>query len=187
VNPAAVSAEDRQAAKAANFGLSYGMGTARFIAQARTEYGVTFTRAQAQAFRNGFFGLYRGVKAWHDRFREPYGTESTIDITVASGRRRLGVKRFTEKLPSPIQMQVSDGFKRGQAELWRTRGQVGGDVLPVVVAHDEVGVEVDHDHVEEAAEWLRAGMTAGMQTILSEVPVVFETTIGADWAGTPLA
>jgi hypothetical protein len=29
-------------------------------------------------------------------------------------------------------------------------------------------------------------MTAGMQTILGEVPVVFETTIGQDWAGTPL-
>jgi hypothetical protein len=69
---------------------------------------------------------------------------------VPSGRRRLGVKRFTEKLPSPIQMQVSDGFKRGLAELWRTRLEVGGDPKPVLVAHDEVGVEVDQEHAEEA-------------------------------------
>jgi DNA polymerase I-like protein with 3'-5' exonuclease and polymerase domains len=186
IDPAAVNAEDRQAAKAANFGLSYGMGSARFIAQARSEYGVTFTRAEAQEFRNGFFGLYRGIKAWHDRIREPYGEETPIDICVPSGRRRLGVKRFTEKLPSPIQMQVSDGFKRGLAELWRTRAQVGGDPKLAVVAHDEVGIEVDCDQAIEAAEWLRVGMTAGMQTILSQVPVVFETTIGQDWAGTPL-
>jgi DNA polymerase I-like protein with 3'-5' exonuclease and polymerase domains len=187
VDPSGVSAEDRQAAKAANFGLSYGMGRARFIAQARAEYGVTFTRAQAQELRNGFFGLYRGVKAWHDSFREAYGQETPIDISVPSGRRRLGVKRFTEKLPSPIQMQVSDGFKRGLAELWRPRDQVGGDRRPVVVAHDEVGIEVDRASATEAAEWLRAGMTAGMQPILREVPVVFETTIVADWAGTPLS
>jgi DNA polymerase I-like protein with 3'-5' exonuclease and polymerase domains len=83
-------------------------------------------------------------------------------------------------------MQVSDGFKRGLAELWRTRDQVGGDPKPVVVAHDEVGVEVDREHAAEAAEWLRAATTAGMQTILMQVPVVFETTIGRDWAGTPL-
>jgi DNA polymerase I-like protein with 3'-5' exonuclease and polymerase domains len=186
VDPKQVSAEDRQAAKSANFGLSYGLGATRFIAQARSEYGVSLTRAESEQFRAGFFELYPGIRAWHNRVREPYGQETPTDIVVPSGRRRLGVKRFTEKLPSPIQMQVSDGFKRGLAELWRTRDQVGGDPKPVVVAHDEVGVEVDGDHAEEAAEWMRAGMTTGMQTILTQVPVVFETTVGADWAGTPL-
>jgi DNA polymerase-1 len=186
VDPNQVSAEDRQAAKSANFGLSYGLGATRFIAQARSEYGVRLTRAESEQFRAGFFELYPGIRAWHNRVREPYGQETPSDIVVPSGRRRLGVKRFTEKLPSPIQMQVSDGFKRGLAEVWSTRLQVGGDPKPVLVAHDEVGVEVDCGHAEEAAAWMRAGMTAGMQTILKQVPVVFETTIGQDWAGTPL-
>jgi DNA polymerase-1 len=186
IDPATVSAEDRQAAKATNFGYLYGMGTTRFIAQARAESGVVFTRAQAEEFRAGFFGLYRGIRNWHNRVREAYGHETPEDIVVPSGRRRLGVKRFTEKLPSPIQMQVSDGFKRGLAELWQTRHRVGGDPKPVMVAHDEVGVEVDQAHADDAAAWLRAGMTAGMQTILKQVPVVVEATIGQDWAGTPL-
>jgi DNA polymerase-1 len=186
VDPRQVSAEDRQAAKSANFGLSYGLGAVRFIAQARSEYGVSLTRSESEQFRAGFFGLYQGIRDWHNRVREPYGQETPTDIVVPSGRRRLGVKRFTEKLPSPIQMQVSDGFKRGLAELWQTRDQVGGEAKPVVVAHDEVGIEVDRDCAAEAAEWLRAGMTAGMETILGEVPVVFETTIGQDWAGTPI-
>jgi DNA polymerase-1 len=185
VDPSAVSSEDRQAAKATNFGFAYGMGIARLIDQARAEHGVTFTRAQAQQFRSGFFSLYRGIKAWHDRYCEPYGAETPIDIRVPSGRRRTGVRRFTEKLASSIQMQVSDGFKRGLAGLWRTREQLPS-ARPVLLVHDEVVVEVEQDAAEDAAEWLRAEMTAGMQHVLGRVPVVVETTVARDWGGTPL-
>jgi DNA polymerase-1 len=185
-----VSAADRQAAKSTNFGFLYGMGVPRFRRQARSENGVDLSEADARRFRDGFLRAYPGIRAWHRR--HDAGTdvagnyvETPIDVVVRSGRRRLAVSRYTEKLASPVQMTVSDGFKTALANLWQTREQVPS-AFPVLVVHDEVVVEVDRDAAERAAEWLREQMTAGMRRWLDRVPVVVETTICRDWSGTPL-
>jgi DNA polymerase-1 len=185
-----VSAADRQSAKSTNFGFLYGMGVPRFRRQARSENGVDLSEADARRFRDGFLRAYPGIRAWHRR--HDAGTdvagnyvETPIDVVVRSGRRRLAVSRYTEKLASPVQMIVSDGFKTALANLWQTRDQVPS-AFPVLVVHDEVVVEVDRDAAEPAAEWLREQMTAGMRRWLDRVPVVVETTICRDWSGAPL-
>ncbi len=43
--------DDRQLAKALNFGLLYGMGTPRLREYARTDYGIQLGEAEAQRLR----------------------------------------------------------------------------------------------------------------------------------------
>src|SRR5262249_44950623 len=93
-----VQAADRQAAKALNFGLVYGMGAARLRQHAADGYGLVLTERQAARYRADFFCTYRGLARWHaEQPREP------IDTRTLAGRRRLGVEAFTEKLNSPVQ------------------------------------------------------------------------------------
>jgi DNA polymerase-1 len=50
--------EDRQLAKALNFGLLYGIGTERFRENARAEYGLDLSEGQADRYRDAFFRAY---------------------------------------------------------------------------------------------------------------------------------
>jgi DNA polymerase-1 len=62
-----VSKQDRQLAKALNFGLLYGMGAARFREYAKTQYGMLLTEEQARSYRNAFFRTYPGLARWHQQ------------------------------------------------------------------------------------------------------------------------
>jgi DNA polymerase-1 len=177
-----VTQEDRQAAKALNFGLLYGAGIATLRSTAKTSYGVELSESEAATFRRRFFDLYRGLKVWHRR--QP-GEERAIDTRSLAGRRRRGVTRYTEQLNIPVQGSGADGLKAALALLWETRDRCPS-AAPVLVVHDEIVLECDASDVEAARDWLVDCMERGMASFLTRVPVVVEATIERDWSGTPL-
>jgi DNA polymerase-1 len=176
-----VTKEDRQAAKALNFGLLYGMGAPTLRAYARNNYGVTLSEREAAEFRTRFFRTYAGLARWHAS-----RPRATVETRTVGGRRRLAVSQFTQKCNTPVQGTGADGLKAALALLWETRDRCP-TAAPVLCVHDEVVVEVDADEAEQAREWLVDCMTRGMQRFLRRVPVVVDATIARDWAGTPLA
>lgn len=56
--------QERQWAKAANFGFPGGLGAEAFIAYARSTYGVTVTKEQAAAFRAAWIAAYPEMGRW---------------------------------------------------------------------------------------------------------------------------
>ncbi|MCD5401312.1 DNA polymerase [candidate division NPL-UPA2 bacterium] len=62
-----VSKAERQAAKALNFGLIYGMSAKTLKIYAETSYGVTMSEEEAKKARTAFFELYPGIEAWQAR------------------------------------------------------------------------------------------------------------------------
>lgn len=167
---------DRQAAKALNFGLAFGMGARRLREHAASDYGVHLSEDEAAAFRRRFFDTYPGLARWHRS--QPDGE---MDTRTIAGRRRLGVKSFTEKLNSPVQGSASDGMKAALALLWETRSRCPS-ACPVLTVHDEIVVEVDCVEVEAARTWLVDAMERGMAAFLKQVPVVVETKVGSNWS-----
>ena len=115
--------DDRQLAKALNFGLLYGMGAERLRTYAQDDYGVTLSEAEAAQFRQRFFQTYPGLRAWHRAQRDGEVTTRTL-----TGRPRHGVSQFTEKLNSPVQGTGADILKGALARLWADRAccPVGG-------------------------------------------------------------
>jgi len=175
-----VTKADRQAAKAVNFGLLYGMGAKGLRQYAAEEYGVHWTEEEAQTVRGRFFAEYRGLQAWHRS-----QTDGEVETRTIASRRRLGVERYTEKLNSPVQGSGADGLKAALGRLWETRHRVPG-AAPILVVHDEIVVECDRDQAEEARAWVMDAMRSGMETVLHRVPAEVEATICSDWSGTAL-
>ncbi len=153
--PDAVTADDRQLAKAVNFGLLYGMGPGAFAAHARTAYGVALSEAQAAALREKFFAAYPGLRRWHRA--QPRGAMTTRTLT---GRKRFGVERFTEKLNTPVQGSGADGLKLALAELWETR-EWCPQARPILCVHDEVVVECPAEQAESAGSGCRTACSGG--------------------------
>src|SRR5205823_13508238 len=128
---------------------------------------------QAAEYRAKFFQAYPGLRRWHRR--QPDGPVDTRTIT---GRRRLGVARYTEKLNTPVQGSGADGLKLAMALLHERRDQAPAGTFPVPTVHDEVVVECPAADRSAAESWLSAAMKDGMTEILRKVPGVVDKTAG---------
>jgi DNA polymerase-1 len=177
-----VTKQDRQLAKALNFGLLYGMGSARLRDYARTEYGIALTKSEACAYRAAFFRTYPGLAAWH---RKAGATGYTaMDTRTLAGRRRVNVQRFTEKLNTPDQGTGADGLKAALGLLWERRAECPG-AFPVLIVHDEIVVEADENQADAAGRWLKRAMVDGMAPLIEPVPVAVAVTTAPTWGGEP--
>jgi DNA polymerase-1 len=174
-----VTKEDRQRAKAMNFGLIYGMSAETLREHARNNYDVELSEAEAQEFRRRFFQTYRGIADWHERERQA----GPHDVRTRSGRLVRNVDRFTNRLNTPVQGTGADGLKRAMALMYERWSQVPADIRFCLAVHDELVVECNETDAQAVADWLRACMKEGMQDLIPEVPVEVEVRVGRAWAG----
>jgi DNA polymerase-1 len=175
-----VTKDHRQLAKALNFGLRYGMGAERFRAYARSEYGIELTGGQARKYRNSFFAAYPGLARWHRSVGR--SGDRAVETRTLSGRRRLNVARYTEKLNKPVQGTGADGLKLALALLWERRAECPG-AFPVMAVHDEIVVECDAAQADAVKDWLKKAMLDAMAPLIEPVPVEVEVKVGRTWGG----
>lgn len=105
-----VTREERQSAKAINFGLIYAMGAEGLQRYAQTTYGVNMTLAEAKTFRERFFASYLGIGKWH----QAVGHKDIKATRTIGGRRRLWPDSppITELLNTPVQGTAADITKQ---------------------------------------------------------------------------
>jgi DNA polymerase-1 len=196
-----VTPEQRQLAKAVNFGLLYGMGVNGFRSYAKSNYGVELKEAEAGRYREAFFEAYPGLGAWHYRtgcenWSHHTGRGGPAETRTLAGRRRLFAResvqkkihgQVRERLNSPVQGTGADGLKLALALLWERRDQCPG-AFPVLVVHDEIVVECDQAQAVTVADWLKAAMMDAMSPLIEPVPVEVDVKVGRSWGETlPLA
>ena len=179
-----VTREQRQQAKALNFGLQYGMGAKTLREHALSNYGVVFSVEQATDFRERFFDSYRGLRRWHRRYKTAFDEEVPIETRTPQGRRAESGALHRETF-------LADPGRRPR----RHQGRAGAvlrtpprsaDREPGAGGARRTGGRNSAEDVPVVAAWLRRCMVDGMSPWLTRVPVVVDVQIGRDWAGTPL-
>lgn len=173
-----ITKEERQAAKAINFGLIFAMGARSLKKYSRDTYGVNMTLKQAETFRARFFDAYKGLAQWHQKVTRSNSKETRTLL----GRRRLWKEQppLTQLLNTPIQGTAADIFKKALTmlaiELVDTESKIIGTV------HDEIILEVPNNDVEEIAKILRNTMERAGSYFLKKLPVKVDVSIGDSWA-----
>jgi DNA polymerase-1 len=178
-SPEDVSKEERQRAKAVNFGFAFGMGPDRFVAYALSDFGVVFSRGEAKRFKTAYLRAYPGVDRWQRETARRRATE----VRTASGRVRYlpdRAKGYTERLNTPVQGTAADGLKAAMFLLAPRLAALGARV--VLCVHDELLVEAPVDRAEEVEDVVKEGMQEGMETYVTSVPIVVEPDIRQTWA-----
>jgi len=174
-------AEGRRLAKVMNYGIVYGMGSAR----AARELGVS--SAEASAYIERYLGRYPGVRTF---------IESTIAdarargyVTTVLGRRRylpeLGardpaVRQFAERAATntPIQGSAADLIKLAMLEVRRRFASEPGARMLLQV-HDELLLEVPSGRLEAVTVAVRDAME---QVFALRVPIRVDVRDGANWS-----
>jgi DNA polymerase-1 len=172
-----VTPEDRQAAKAVNFGLIYAMGANGLKEYAQNKYGVSMSDSEAHTFVEKFFEAYQGIAQWHKSVQELDPKDSRTIL----GRRRLWAERpkITELLNAPVQGTAADITKKALFILQESLQATGARVIGCV--HDEIILEAPEDVLENAKSILRIGMERAGETHLQKIPVKIEGNISHCW------
>ena len=176
-----VTAEQRRAAKAINFGLIYGMSAFGLARQLGSD------RATAQEYVDRYFERYPGVKRYMDETRESARERGYVE-TVFGRRlylpdirsRNRQQQQYAERsaINAPMQGTAADIIKRAMITVddWIQRERPGARL--VMQVHDELVLEVEAGVVDEVRSRLVGFMTAAAEL---QVPLKVDTGVGANW------
>jgi DNA polymerase-1 len=171
-----VTPEERQVAKAVNFGLIYGMRAAGLRAHARDNYGVELDDPAQYIER--FFAGYSVLARQHRRLDQSRPSETR----TRSGRRRRwpATPELTELLNTPVQGTGADMLKMAMAPL--PAALTGTNARLVGTVHDEIILEAPEEEAPVVGAILKHTMEEAGRCYLTQVPVVAEVTIADSWA-----
>jgi DNA polymerase-1 len=181
LEPSAVTADQRRAAKAINFGLIYGMSAFGLARQLGIERGA------AQKYVDLYFDRYPGVKRYMDDTRSMAREQGFVE-TVFGRRlylpdirsRNQQLRQYAERsaINAPMQGTAADIIKRAMITVhdWLADGKVRARL--VMQVHDELVLEVPDDVVATVECGLRERMTAAAEL---RVPLRVDVGQGVNW------
>jgi len=172
-----ISKQDRQIAKAANFGLIYGMSLEGLQQQVKSQYGLELSKSEAAKFKNGFFRLYRNIKHYHNKqLQKP-------KIITLGGRYWTNIPQYPNRgwrnrYNYEVQGTAADGLKEALALL---HPQLSDKWRLCAVVHDEIVLEVPLADIAIARKVLQESMIQGMQKFIKNVPIIAEVEVASVW------
>ena len=176
-----VTAEQRRAAKAINFGLIYGMSAFGLAKQ------LGIGRFEAQDYVDLYFQRYPGVKHYMDETRDRAHQQGYVETVF--GRRlylpeinsRNAMRRqYAERtaINAPMQGTAADIIKRAMIAVDAALAASGLDAKVIMQVHDELVVEAAAEQVEALSALLVEHMQ-GAATL--SVPLVVDIGVGDNW------
>jgi DNA polymerase-1 len=181
LDASAVTADQRRAAKAINFGLIYGMSAFGLARQLGIERGA------AQQYVDLYFERYPGVKRYMDDTRAQARDQGYVE-TVFGRRlylpdirsRNQGLRQYAERsaINAPMQGTAADIIKLAMISVhgWLAGGEVRARL--VMQVHDELVLEVREDAIGEVERGLRERMAAAAEL---RVPLRVDVGRGPHW------
>jgi DNA polymerase-1 len=178
-----ITKEDRQLAKAVNFGLLYGQGAEGLVKYAAANYGVTLTSSEAKIIHARFFEAYPALGTWHRQCWRS-AAQGSLEARTVLNRRRLvpsvatDWERFTALVNTPVQGGSADGLKRAMLRIHNTL-PTGARLICTV--HDEIIVEAPEALAASVCELVRATMRDEMALLFPAVPIEVEAQVCENW------
>src|ERR1700736_302922 len=146
-----ITNEDRQLAKALNFGLLYGQSAEGLARYAKTRFGIEMTEKQAAKTRAVFFKHYDGLARWHAKAWGEVECTEVVEGRTILGRRRLihpeasNWDCFQAKTNMVVEGAWADGLKLALCEIHRALPK---DAKIIATVHDEIIVEAPEAQAE---------------------------------------
>lgn len=175
----------RNAAKAINFGLCYGMSAVGLSKR------LNITEMEAKQLIKSYFDKYKGVQ----RYLERAGKEAVRNrhSTTVSGRRRYynmpafdhpdrkKIQRSVERKGKNAGIQGANADTIKESMILLVERLKAYDARLILTVHDEVVVEVKTEQKEEVAEVVSQSLVDGFGKYFSIIPMKSDTLVGPCW------
>jgi DNA polymerase-1 len=180
LRPEEVSANQRRAAKAINFGLMYGMSAFGLARQ------LSVDRGEAGDYMARYFTRYPGVHAFMEATREQAHRDGYVE-TIFGRRlylenltsRNQGLRQGAERaaVNAPMQGSAADIIKRAMIAVaaWLKDRD---DAHMLMQVHDELVFEVRADAVDAVRAAVVERMSGAAELA---VPLLVDAGVGANW------
>ena len=169
----------RDAAKAVNFGIIYGISDFGLAKQLKIK------RTEAQGFIDKYFAKHAGVKAFMDKTIKAAGENGYV--TTMLGRKRplpdinspnYGIKSFTERtaINTPVQGTAADMIKIAMVRLnlkLKTK-----NVKLILQVHDELVFECPRAEAAQIKKIIEEEMVKALPLV---VPIKVDISVGESW------
>ncbi|MCY4205465.1 MAG: DNA polymerase I [Bacteroidetes bacterium] len=181
VDASEITREQRNKAKAVNYGIPYGLSPSGL------SRGLRCTRKEAQQLMNAhqesFPGIWRFMQSQVELAKE-HGFAATLkgrrrylpDLKARNGAVRAAAERIAVNMP--IQGTQADMIKLAAIAIDRKLQQAGMRSKAILQVHDELVFEVPKEELAEAGELVRACMTQAMRL---DVPIEVNLGSGINW------
>jgi DNA polymerase I-like protein with 3'-5' exonuclease and polymerase domains len=178
--------DGRQRAKAANFGFPGGMGVARFIATAASDYGVIFTVEEAQALKKRWLAARPEMPKYFQHFSRLLLDKEHFTLKQFRVERWRGKVGYCDGCNGGFQALTADGAKAALFEVSRACYAVPSSPLygsrPIGFIHDEILTEVPAERLHEAALEKGRIMREQFDRFVPDVPSRTEATAMLRWS-----
>lgn len=186
ITPEKVSDEQRNVAKAINFGLMYGKSAFALASE------LEISRTEAKEMIDKYFTRYRGVKNFLDGLilgAKEKGETATLlgrrrelrDINAKNPAVRGGAERMA--MNTPIQGTAADLMKLAMIRIddELTKGKY--EAKFIIQVHDEVVLDAPKGEVEKVKKLVQHAMEHAFDGLVSlDVPLKVNVSTGATWA-----
>ncbi|NMB24451.1 MAG: DNA polymerase I [Firmicutes bacterium] len=171
----------RDAAKAINFGIIYG------ISSFGLAKGTGLTRQDAQTYIDRYFEKYAGVKLYLDRTVTEAREQGYVETLFGRRRylpditsRRWALRNFAERaaMNAPIQGTAADIIKMAMVALEKQLAISGLRAQMLIQVHDELVLEVHKDDLLPTARLTKQVMEGIVEL---SVPLVVDVKAGPNW------
>lgn len=173
-----ITKDERQAAKAINFGLVYAMGAEALKRYCENVFNIYISIETAQRLRNRFLQVYSGVRKWQDRIKKdnPY-TDKSLAGRIYKYNDKDGL---ATKCNIPIQGTAADIIKDAIGNVYEKLRYTNAKLIAVI--HDEIIIESTKEESEMVKEILKKTMENSAKEFMIHVPLLAEASIRRSWA-----
>ena len=159
-----ITKEQRQLAKAVNFGFLFGQGAEGFVNYAKDTYNVDVTLEEAIKAKETFLETYPDLKRWQWQTRSE--ARRSLKVKTPSGF----IRKFTEakhtynqSLNTPIQGGAAEVMLQALTLVDKTLDQ--SKVKIVNCIHDEIILESLEEYKDEASKILKDSMITAFRAV----------------------
>lgn len=172
-----ITPEQRQIAKAINFGIVYGLTPYGLANKINSIQKNEISEEDAKVFLDSYLDQYPELKSYQDKLK------SSTYIETLGGRywceeNGLNLMSDNQRLNFAIQASCAEGLKETLALIMAEKHS---NWRLVNCVHDEVIMEVPYSDRNEASQFLEQQMISGMEALVRSVPIIVETKISNNW------
>ncbi|MEM0324920.1 MAG: DNA polymerase [Candidatus Aenigmatarchaeota archaeon] len=191
-----VSKEERQLAKAVNFGFLYGASAKTFMEYAKNNYGVEISLREAEKFREKFFEYYSNIPVFHEYVRKKVYENGYIRSPLGRMRRLPHIysdddyirgQAVRQAINFPIQSFSSDLALIGMYLFWK-EVKDKDDIQVLWFIHDSIFFMCKEEKFKDYMALLKYCMEQKSVEYIKEkfnvkvgYPIVSEGKVGKTW------